>query len=66
MTGRFGGGAVPSDRPGRVIGVDVARGIALFGMMAVHVFATFAATAHPRSRQCSRGDGLECMPRGFR
>jgi uncharacterized membrane protein len=32
---------VPSDRPGRVIGVDVARGIALFGMMAVHVFATF-------------------------
>ncbi|MGH3836796.1 MAG: hypothetical protein ACRDSF_14015, partial [Pseudonocardiaceae bacterium] len=31
----------PSDRPGRVIGVDVARGVALIGMMAVHVFATF-------------------------
>jgi uncharacterized membrane protein len=35
------GAAAPSDRPGRVIGVDVARGIALIGMMAVHVFATF-------------------------
>jgi uncharacterized membrane protein len=33
--------ATASDRPGRVIGVDVARGIALIGMMAVHVFATF-------------------------
>lgn len=45
MVGRFGGGvggaAVPSGRPGRVIGVDVARGIALLGMMAVHLFDTF-------------------------
>jgi uncharacterized membrane protein len=42
--GRVGGTALiatPSDRPGRIIGVDVARGIALIGMMAVHVFATF-------------------------
>jgi uncharacterized membrane protein len=45
VAGRVGpaveGAAAPSDRPGRVIGVDVARGIALIGMMAVHVFATF-------------------------
>ena len=39
--GTVGGAAAPSVRPGRVIGVDVARGIALIGMMAVHVFATF-------------------------
>ncbi len=31
----------PSDRPGRVVGVDVARGIALIGMMAVHASPTF-------------------------
>ncbi len=43
VAGRVEGTAAgtPSDRPGRVIGVDVARGIALIGMMAVHVFATF-------------------------
>jgi len=45
VAGRVGpaveGAAAPSDRPGRVIGVDVARGLALIGMMAVHVFATF-------------------------
>lgn len=41
LGGAVGGAAVPSNRLGRVIGVDVARGIALFGMMAVHVFATF-------------------------
>jgi uncharacterized membrane protein len=28
----------PITRPGRVIGVDVARGVALFGMMAVHIY----------------------------
>lgn len=38
---------VLSDRPGRVIGVDVARGIALIGMMAVHVFATFNRNGTP-------------------
>ncbi len=44
---RVGGAAVPSDRPGRVTGVDVARGVALIGMMAVHVFATFDAHGAP-------------------
>ncbi|HET9254368.1 MAG TPA: heparan-alpha-glucosaminide N-acetyltransferase domain-containing protein, partial [Pseudonocardiaceae bacterium] len=38
---------MPADRPGRVIGVDVARGIALIGMMAVHVFATFDSRGDP-------------------
>lgn len=33
--------------PGRVIGVDVARGIALLGMMAVHVFDVFDAHGAP-------------------
>jgi uncharacterized membrane protein len=41
VAGRVGDAAVPSDRRRRVIGVDVARGTALIGMMAVHVFATF-------------------------
>ena len=44
LAGGVGGtatAATPSDRPGRVVGVDVARGIALIGMMAVHIFATF-------------------------
>jgi uncharacterized membrane protein YeiB len=31
----------PAAAPGRVIGVDVARGVALMGMMAVHVFDLF-------------------------
>ncbi|MDQ3763732.1 MAG: heparan-alpha-glucosaminide N-acetyltransferase domain-containing protein [Actinomycetota bacterium] len=47
---RAGGTAVPrtpSERPGRVVGVDVARGIALIGMMAVHVFATFDRRGAP-------------------
>ncbi len=33
--------------PGRVIGVDVARGLALMGMMAVHVFDLFDAHGAP-------------------
>jgi uncharacterized membrane protein len=44
LAGGVGGTAAAatlSDRPGRVVGVDVARGIALIGMMAVHIFATF-------------------------
>ncbi|MGH3776664.1 MAG: heparan-alpha-glucosaminide N-acetyltransferase domain-containing protein [Pseudonocardiaceae bacterium] len=39
--------AAPTDRPGRVIGVDVARGIALIAMMAVHVFPTFGRNGTP-------------------
>ncbi|MDT7673535.1 MAG: hypothetical protein QOD82_1437, partial [Pseudonocardiales bacterium] len=34
-------------RADRVLGVDVARGLALLGMMAVHVFASFAADGSP-------------------
>ncbi|HWN33775.1 MAG TPA: DapH/DapD/GlmU-related protein, partial [Pseudonocardia sp.] len=34
-------------RRDRVQGVDVARGLALFGMMAVHVFPTFGADGSP-------------------
>lgn len=33
--------------PTRVLGVDVARGVALFGMMAVHVFSTFHSDGTP-------------------
>ena len=33
--------------PGRVLGVDVARGLALLGMMAVHVFTTFNLDGTP-------------------
>jgi uncharacterized membrane protein YeiB len=47
VTGRGGGAAVGFDRPGRVIGVDVARGVALIGMMAVHVFDIFGVRGAP-------------------
>ncbi len=39
--GRTAAAGTPPDRSGRVVGVDVARGLALIGMMAVHVFPTF-------------------------
>jgi uncharacterized membrane protein len=47
MAGRVGGAAAGFDRPGRVIGVDVARGVALIGMMAVHVFNIFGVRGAP-------------------
>ena len=37
----------PITRPGRVIGVDVARGVALFGMMATHVYDAFRVDGTP-------------------
>lgn len=44
------GGFLASPAPpgvARVVGVDVARGVALLGMMAVHVFATFGDDGAP-------------------
>jgi uncharacterized membrane protein YeiB len=45
--GTVGVAAMPPHRPGRLIGVDVARGIALIGMMAVHVFVLFRPSGAP-------------------
>jgi non-ribosomal peptide synthetase-like protein len=40
-------GSAGGARANRVLGVDVARGLALLGMMAVHVFPTFGADGSP-------------------
>lgn len=46
-------------RRGRVMGVDLARGVALMGMMAVHVFATLHSDYSPsRTQQLVAGHAL--------
>ena len=54
--------AVPAGlqpRRGRVVGVDLARGVALMGMMAVHVFATLHSDYSPsRTQQLVAGHAL--------
>ncbi|HEX4356530.1 MAG TPA: heparan-alpha-glucosaminide N-acetyltransferase domain-containing protein [Pseudonocardia sp.] len=44
---RGGATAAPATRTDRQIGVDVARGVALLGMIAVHVFDTFDKHGEP-------------------
>jgi uncharacterized membrane protein YeiB len=44
---RGGTAAAPAKRTDRQIGVDVARGVALLGMIAVHVFDTFDKHGEP-------------------
>jgi uncharacterized membrane protein len=46
-------------RRGRVMGIDLARGVALMGMMAVHVFATLHSDYSPsRTQQLVAGHAL--------
>ena len=48
------GSAVNGHRP-RVVGVDVARGLALIGMLATHVFGTLDDNGNPTAAQFVAG-----------